>query len=163
MKINRNSFIENKTYNISDDIDFSNEDFSSSQQIKSINSCHVEATINDYKDLLRIKVHIKAEVIGICSYSLEDVPLTINAEDEIEISDNKDDADQFFIEESPSFLLDSYILGIIISELPTRIIKKGKTLPPSGNGYRVMSEDDYKKEKEKQTDSRWDALDKFMK
>ena len=55
--------------------------------------------------------------------------------------------------------LDEYILGILLANVPVRIVKKGAKLPGDGNNYRVISEDQYQKEKENSQDSRWSALD----
>ena len=55
--------------------------------------------------------------------------------------------------------VDEYILDLIIAEVPMKIVKKGAKLPSSGEGYRVLSEDEYNKEQEQKTDSRWAALD----
>ena len=38
-------------------------------------------------------------------------------------------------------------------------MKKGAKLPTNGNGYRVLSEDEYNKEQEEKVDPRWAALD----
>ena len=66
-----------------------------------------------------------------------------------------------YYEKDNLIILDDYVLGIVLANVPVRIVKKGAKRPSNGNNYRVISEDDYNKEKENSRDSRWDALDKI--
>ena len=59
------------------------------------------------------------------------------------------------------FDIDPYVLSLVVSEIPAKIVKKGAKLPEDGSGYRVLSEEEYNKEQENKKDSRWDALDKI--
>ncbi len=156
MKINRYLF-KNKDYVASDDIVFSSEHLDPSH-IKEISSCHVEVTGQDYDELLVLHFKIDAEVIGVCSYSLEDVPLTVKIDTTLNFSFDEEDEDIIHID-NPIFDIDEVVYSLIVSEVPLKIVKKGAKLPNSGNGYRVMSEEEYKKENEKKTDSRWSKLD----
>ncbi|MBR0439360.1 MAG: DUF177 domain-containing protein [Bacilli bacterium] len=157
MKINRAllSFGNSKTF--TESIDFSSLTFDGSH-IRKIESCEATVIATDYDDILRIEVKIDAKVIGICAYTLEDVELSIKAEDELTFSDDENDQDSYY-EKSNIIDLDEYILGILLANVPVRIIKKGAKLPQNGKNYRVMSEDEYEKEKEKKHDPRFDILD----
>ena len=88
---------------------------------------------------------------------MEDVNLDINAKDDLEFTDNEED-DGCYLAQGPLIDLDEYILGILLANVPVRIVKKGAKLPDSGNGYRVLTQDEYQKEKENTQDPRWDAL-----
>ena len=55
--------------------------------------------------------------------------------------------------------LDPHILALILAEVPHTLTKSGASLPKSGNGYRVLSEDDYLKEKNHKGNSAFDILD----
>ena len=158
MKINRLLFA-NKDYVLEDDVDFSNVEFDP-YHIRKISSCHVKVTGNIVEDLLILTVKIKAEVIGVCSYTLEDVPLSLDFEDVIEISNEEDDAsNDIFYEKNVTFNFDPYILSLVVSEVPLVIVKEGAKLPKNGDGYRVLSEDEYNEEQKNKKDSRWSKLD----
>lgn len=156
MKINRYQF-QNKNYKIEDDLDFSNVSFDPTH-IRGVNNVHVVVTGNDYDDYLVLNLKIKADVIGVCSYTLEDIPLKINISTSLSFSFLDEDEDVIHID-SPIFELDQYVLDLIVAEVPLTLVKKGAKLPSSGEGYRVLSEDEYNKEQENKKDSRWSALD----
>ena len=156
MKINRYQF-QNKNYQIEDDIDFSNVAFDPTH-IRGISNTHVTVTGNDYDDYLVLNIKIKADVIGVCSYTLEDIPLKVDISTSLSFSFLEEDEDVIHID-SPIFELDQYILDLIVAEVPLTLVKKGAKLPSSGDGYRVLSEDEYNKEQENKKDSRWSALD----
>ena len=140
-----------------DTIDFSSTEFDPTH-IRKIEECHVEAIATDYETILRVEVKINAKVIGVCSYTLEDVEINLKIEDELNFSDDEEDVDNYY-EKGNLINLDSYILGILLANIPVRIIKKGAKLPENGKDYRVISEDDYVEEKSKEVDHRFDILD----
>lgn len=160
MKIFISSFKDNKPALVSDDIDFSNVDLTNCH-VHKIDSCHVDAYVTNFEEshLLKIDLKIKAKVHTTCAYSLEDVELDLSYKDNLMFSDEiKDDNDIIFYD-SNTLILDEYILDSILNEVPLKIVKKGKKLPSSGEGYRILSEDEYLKEQEHKSDSRWSALD----
>ena len=157
MKINRFLF-NNKDYVFESDFDFSNEHFDENH-IRSVSNVHAKITGQIFGDLLMLKVQVKAHVVGVCAYTLEDVPLDLNIKENIEISDEVEDDDVIFYEKNPIFDIDPYILSLIVSNVPTKLVKEGAKLPESGEGYRVISEDEYRKEQQNKKDSRWDILD----
>lgn len=156
MRINRYLF-QNDNYEISEDIDFSHESLNSSH-IRKIGLAKVKVTGKDYDELLVLNISIDADVIGVCAYSLEDVPLRVRINETLSFSYEDEDEDVFHIDEA-IFDLNPYILSLIISEVPLKIVKKGAKLPSSGEGYRVLNEDQYNSETKNKKDSRWDKLD----
>lgn len=158
MKINRYLF-KNKDYVIEDDIDFSNVQLDPTH-IRKINNTHVKISGIDYEDYLILDIEIKTEVIGVCSYTLDDVPLKLNFKSTLSFTYDKEDEENIIID-GPIFDIDEYVLSLIISEVPLKLVKKGAKLPSSGMGYRVMSEDEYNKEAETKKDNRWNKLDEL--
>lgn len=157
MKLNRALLTNGISKTFEDDVDFSSTKFDPTH-IKSIPNCHVVITATDFETILHIDLKIEATVIGVCSYSLEDVELKLNINDSIDITDDEEDVDNYF-EKDVIIDLDPYILGILLANIPVKIVKKGAKLPQNGSGYRVINEEDYLKEKEKETDPRWAKLD----
>ena len=157
MNLNRFLF-QNNILELEEDIDFSSADIDHSH-IREIKKCHVKMSAHEYDDLIVADFKVEADIIGVCAYSLEDVPLHLKFHDSLEFSNEISDDEDIYFEEKPIFSLDPYILGLIIAETPLKIVKKGAKLPSSGEGYRVLSEEDYEKERKSKTDSRWSKLD----
>ena len=157
MKINRALLKNGIPQPFEETIDFSSVSFDQNH-IRSIPSCVVKAIATDYESILRITVEINALVIGVCSYTLEDVELKLKINDELNFTDDEED-DENYYEKDNTIDLDNYILGILLANIPVRIIKKGAKPPKDGDNYRVITEDEYNKEKENQKDHRWDILD----
>lgn len=156
MKINRYLF-KKDGYVQEEDIDFSHETFDP-YHIRKINKAHVVITGNDYDEILLLNLKISYEVIGVCSYSLEDVIYKSNISTSLSFSFEEEDEEIIHID-NPIFDIDQYVLGLIIADVPLRLIKKGAKLPSSGEGYRVITEDQYNEEQKNKTDPRWAALD----
>lgn len=157
MKINRALLTNGVAKSFEDAIDFSHIEFDKSH-IRLIQDCNVKAVATDYESILCIDVEISALVIGVCSYSLEDVEIPLKIKDQLVFTDDETDEDNYYAKDN-IIDLDEYILGILLANVPVRIVKKGAKLPDDGSDYRVISEDQYQKEKEKKPDSRWGALD----
>ena len=157
MKINRAVLTNGVTKEFEESIDFSRFEFDPTH-IKSIPSCVVKARATDYETILRVEVEINALVIGVCCYSLEDVELKFKINDELCFTDDEDDVDNYY-EKGNIIELDEYILGILLANVPIKIVKKGAKIPENGKGYRVITEDDYEEEKNKKVDHRFDILD----
>lgn len=157
MQISRFNF-QNNVLELEDEIDFSHTELDQNH-IRKIENTHVKILAHEYEDLLVMDVNVECDIIGVCSYTLEDVPLHLKIKDSLEFSNEVEDDDDIFFELKPIFELDPYILGLIIASTPTKIVKKGAKLPNSGVGYRVLSEEEYNSEKKKKTDSRWSKLD----
>ena len=157
MKINRALLTNGIAKTFEESIDFSSIQFDQNH-IRGINNCEVKATATDYETILCIDVEISATVIGVCSYSLEDVEIPLKIKDQLVFSEDEEDEDNYFMKDN-IIDLDEYVLGILLANVPVRIVKKGAKLPGDGKDYRVISEDQYIKEKENSVDHRWDALD----
>ena len=157
MQISRFNF-QNNLLELEDDIDFSHAELDLNH-IRKIENTHVKVIAHEYDDLITMDVTVECDITGACSYTLEDVPLHLKFKDSLEFSNEIEDDEDIFFEPKPIFDVDPYILGLIIASIPTKIIKKGAKLPNSGAGYRVLSEEDYRKEKEKKKDPRWSKLD----
>ena len=78
MQINPYNFLPNKDYHLDGDIDFSNADLSALFNLKKINSCHTDITINNYEDILILTFSLKVNVTLISSYSLEETPAALS-------------------------------------------------------------------------------------
>ncbi|MFA6675793.1 MAG: hypothetical protein WCS49_02845, partial [Bacilli bacterium] len=64
-----------------------------------------------------------------------------------------------FYEPDNIFVIDEYILGLILAAVPSKVVNKGEKLPSDGSDYRIISEEDFLKEKKEKRDPRWQKLD----
>ena len=88
-----------------------------------------------------------------CAYTLEEIPYSYHVKETIELADNEEDEFEII---NNQIDIDQIVITLIVSNVPMKVIKKGAKLPSSGDGYRVLSEEDAKKEKKS---SPFDVLD----
>ena len=158
MVINRAILPLNKTETFNEEIDFSSQTFDENH-VKSISKCSVSVDATEFGDVLRLKVSGEAEVIASCSYTLEDVPMKVKFHDEFYFSSEEDNSQDCYYEPGVNIDLDPHILALILAEVPHNIVKSGAQLPKGGNGYRVLSEDDFLEERSHKKNSAFDILD----
>ena len=158
MKINRAILPLNKPETFEEDVDFSHLDFDQNH-VKNIKRCSVKVIASEFGDGLECKISGEADVVASCSYTLDDVPLTVKFRDTFYFSSEEDSSQDCCFEPGVEIDLDSHILALILAEVPHNIVKSGASLPKGGNGYRVLSEEDYEKEKSHKKNSAFDILD----
>ena len=158
MILNRVILPLNKTETFSEDIDFSSQTFDENH-VKRITKCSVKVDATEYGDVLRVQLSGEAEVVASCSYTLDDVPMKVKFHDDFYFSSEEDNSQDCYFEPSNNVDLDPHILALILAEVPHNITKKGASLPKSGNGYRVLSEEEYLEEKKNKKNSAFDILD----
>ena len=157
IKINR-LFFENKDYVLEGEIDFSDRKFDD-YHIRKIGKTSYKVTGQIYDDLLVLQVIFSADVISSCAYTLEDVEYKAKGKENIEISNEIQDDEFIFYEENNIFDFEPYLISLIVSSVPTKLIKKGAKLPNSGDGYRILSEEEYLDEQKNKKSSPFDVLD----
>ena len=158
MKINRATLKENEKEVFEENIDFSSYPFNETH-VRKVEDVHCQIEAYEYGSLLRVMFHITAKVTAVCSYTLEDVILPIRCDDELYFTDEESDNEDLIYEKNNIIDMDPHVLSLILSKVPIKVVKKGAKPPQDGQGYRVMSEDEYVKEREERKDSRWSALD----
>ena len=97
--------------------------------------------------------NIKGEVETTCAYTLEKFAYPYDIKETIEL--NNDEKDDFIID-SNEIDVDEMVITLIVSHIPFKLVKPGAKLPNSGDGYRVIKEEDAEKEKKA---SPFDVLD----
>ena len=158
MTINRAILPLNKTETFKEDVDFSTLTLDENH-VKRIEKCQVKVNATEYGDVLLCEINGEASVIASCSYTLEDVPLKVKFHEKFYFSDQDDGSDNCYFEPGVNIDLDPHILALILAEVPHNITKSGAKLPESGNGYRVLSEEDFLEEKKHKKNSAFDILD----
>ena len=158
MKLNRAILPIGKPETFDEEIDFSSLKLDENH-VKKINKCSVKVIATEFGDVLQCSINGEADVIASCSYTLDDVPLHVNFKDTLYFSSEVMGSQECYYEPGIEVDLDPHILALILAEGPHNITKSGASLPKSGNGYRVLSEEDYEKEKQNKKNSAFDILD----
>lgn len=154
MKFNKSQITPKEIKEIEENISFS----SLSRPLIELKDINVKASIFKDDNLINVYLKIKGVAKVECAYTLEAVDYPLDFKDSIDISEDEKNIDAYYI---PGNIveLDPIVLDLIKGEIPTRVIKKGAKLHVEGEGYRVISEDDLKKEKDNEvTSSPFDKL-----
>lgn len=146
----------NKHYSLDQDVDLSKVTFASDSRIKRIDECHVDISFTRFEDAFDIELKVKGTLTAICSYTLEEFPFKYSFKERINARD--DDEGDYKI--TNNFIdLESVIIALIDNSVPLNVTKPGAKKPDSGNGYRVLSEEELLEERKAARDPRWAALD----
>lgn len=157
MKIHRALLKDGVPFSKSEEVVFKDVNFDQNH-VKSIPHCVVNMTATEFEGILRVELEINALVIAVCSYSLEDTELKFKINEELNFTDDPNDENSLY-ESGNEIDVDPYILEFILGRVPLKVVKKGAKRPKNGDGYRVLTEDEYLEEEKNKTDPRWDALD----
>ena len=111
-----------------------------------LKNVHVKATIFKDDELINVTLEIKGTAQVECAYTLEPVDYPLDFTESIDISEDENNLDAYFIKDN-TVVLDPIVLDLIVGEIPTRVVKKGAKLKKEGEGYRVLSEDELRKQK----------------
>lgn len=161
MKINRLELKINVPVTYEDVIDFKNASYDS-YHVRNIKDCHVVATATEYGEFLSVKINISCTVLTTSAYTLKDLDYEVKIKDELCFTDNKDLEDAYFYEKLPQIDLDDYIFSLIVAHVPTKVVGKNENLPESGNGYRIISEEDFYEERKTKKNNVFDILDDYF-
>jgi Uncharacterized ACR, COG1399. len=140
---------------------FTPDYFVDSYPIKDISSCHLDGQISKGKDYLHASFHIVAEVVLLDSYTNEPFQKKIVLDEEADLLEEDNQEAEGYIIEGKEIDLSLLCLKMIRSSLPIKVLKPGSMLPKDGEGYRVLSEEDFQKEKENSYNPSFDALKDF--
>lgn len=158
MRINPLILIEGKQYQNNYDVEYDIEKYQTSY-LRQLSKCHVDLSYRLYGELISIDIIVSGVATLACSYTLEDVDYVFEYKDSVLFSKNEGGEEDDIIVYKGNYVdIDDYVLTLICASLPTKIVKNGAKLPSSGDGYRVLSEEEYNLEKQKDKSSPFDIL-----
>lgn len=159
MIINRALFIKNRPQCFEEDVVFSEELIKKEPIIKDIKDAHVVYEIVNIDNILQVKIDFQATLILIDAYNLKDVTQYFDIKEIVNFVSNEEEINDnnIFIREN-KIDLNNVLFGLLISELPMAPKNKDSQMPKSGVGYRVLSEDEYQKEKSGRQNPQFDVL-----
>lgn len=159
MKIDVSKLNYSKETSFSEEVTFDKEKFAFHIPLLEIKSAKVKANVSHYDDFIYISLNIDAILVLQCSYSLKPFEYKLKENDELHFATIKEDGDDDIIIYKGNFIeLDEHIFDIISSSIPMSPKAPDAKLPNSGKDYRVLSDEELKKEKENSTDPRFDKL-----
>ena len=147
-----------KVLELKEDVVFDPEVFVCHNPLVSVESCHAELKAQRFEEFIYVSLSIKAKVTLQCSYTLKNFETTIEGSDELHFAPSKDEDEDCIEYKGTSIEMDHYIFNLLSASVPLSPKAPNATAPKSGNGYRVLSEEDFFKEKEEKGNSQFDAL-----
>ncbi|MBQ2657267.1 MAG: hypothetical protein IJF87_01710 [Erysipelotrichaceae bacterium] len=106
-------------------------------------------------DDLRINYSLSGDFICPCAFSLEDVrvPFELNDDDQVVTKQNEEG---FFLDNAIE--LEKAVLQIVLPEVPIKVEKKEKIEYSSGDSWSFVSEEDYESSRKDEIDPRLQKL-----
>lgn len=147
-----------KVFELKENIVFDPEVFVCHIPLISVESCHAELKAQRFEEFIYVNLSIKAKVVLQCSYTLKNFETTIEGSDELHFAPSKDEDEDCIEYKGTSIEMDHYIFNLLSASIPLSPKAPNAIAPKSGKGYRVLSEEEFLKEKEEQGNSQFDAL-----
>ena len=147
-----------KVETLKDDVSFDAEVFKCHAPLIEIKNCHVELNAQRFEEFIYVTLSLKARVVLECSYSLQHFETTISGSDELHFAPSKEEDEDCIEYKGTSIDLDPYIFNLLSASVPLSPKAPNAKTPSSGNGYRVLTEEEFLKEKEETGNSQFDAL-----
>lgn len=131
--------------------------------IRRLEEVHVEGIVfyERSSDRLIIEASITGTMILPCSITLEDVAVPFTAEMDVTFAFDPDDDPDVKLISKDGLDLHESILHAIWLEKPLAVTKPGLTTYPRGDGWEILSEEDYAKSKASEPDPRLAKLKEF--
>ena len=147
-----------KVQTLEDDLTFDPEVFVCHAPLINVLYCHAELKAQRFEEFIYVTLTIKAKVTLQCSYTLKNFVTEISGVDELHFAPSKDEDEDCIEYKGTSIEMDHYIFNLLSASVPLSPKAPDAKAPESGKGYRVLSEDDFIKEREEQGNSQFDAL-----
>lgn len=147
-----------KANKISEDLTFDPEVFKCHFPLVEVVNAHADVSIQRFEEFIYVTIALKAIVKLQCSYTLEVFKTTIKGTDELHFSPSNDEDEDCITYKGNTIDLDPYIFNLLSASVPLSPKSPNAKAPKSGNGYRVLSEEEFVKEREEKGNSQFDAL-----
>jgi uncharacterized protein len=138
-------------------LNFTQEEIPTYMNIRRIDDCLVKAKLSydEHSDLLIVDINLKGKMIVPCSISFVDVPISFKTKSKLVYSFKPVEDDSDCIEVIGEVLdFDPDILGLIWLEVPPVVISPTIKKLPSGDGWEVLSEEEFRRRRDQKIDPR---------
>ena len=166
MIIEKSELINYKHIEKSYDFTLDEEDIKNVKDIISFEYAKVKVEADYISELALIKIHVKGKMILRSTRTLKPVDYYFSEREELTCSFYQDedlnDENIIFVEDE-KIDIDEEVISLIITSIPIKIIGKDEPEHFEGDGYEVMSEDEYyQKDKENKIDPRFASLSSLL-
>jgi len=159
MKIDVNLLKVGKSVIQKENVVLEGEQYNLLYPLLAINSIEAEVEVTAYQEFIEVCLLVRANVTLECSYSLKPFEYKIKDRLNLEFTQYEEDAtEDTILIENNQILLDSYIFDLISMNIPSKPIMKGAKRPSDGDGYRILTEEEYIKEEANKTNDQFDKL-----
>ena len=157
-----NKLNSSKQYVSEEEVSFDADTYRCILPLIAVNKCFVTVKANRYDDFIEVMLYVKADLTLQSSYTLKPFNYKLKTEEEYHFSSYQEDADDDFIIYKGNIIhLDELIFNLISASIPMAPKAPGETLQKVDGSVRVMSEEDYLKEKSEAVDPRFAKLDEL--
>ncbi len=168
MKYSRKDLLQLANYHLSFDenIEFEDEIYKQFPRIRKLRN--VRAIGNGEYDVQAQRLYLYLHVTGImtcpCDITFEDVDIPFDSEADEIISFNKEDEENIEILKPDGEYIEMLpiIFRQILLEVPIKVKKPGLIEYPKGDGWEVITEEEYQQQKENRIDPRLAALKDYV-
>ena len=147
-----------KVFEQQEDLSFDPTIFVCHSPLIEVKNCHAELKAQRFEEFIYVTLSIKAKVVLECSYTLQHFVSVISGVDELHFAPSKDEDEDCIEYKGTSIDMDHYIFNLLSASVPLSPKAPNAKAPTSGKGYRVLSEEEFLKEKEEGGNSQFDAL-----
>lgn len=161
MIISKSKLLLEKTIPIEKNFVFDTQTFLVKKPLLAIKKCFGNIEITKYRKVIRMNIDLDVVVSLECSYTLEPFNHELKIHEEVIISDSFDPDAESIVIEGDLINLEQILYAVISASLPLKPVKPGAKLPKSGEGYRVLNDEQLAKDRSISGDSRFAKLDDF--
>lgn len=160
MIIYRNDIKAKKAIRYDTDFEINVKDIELNPDIIEVKKIHIVLEAKEVVDLVVVEYNLKADLILRSTRTLKPVPYQINENVSLTLSFEENDYGDEDIIQVNDDEYDMYdeILSTLITSIPLKIIGKDEPETFKGDGWEVISEDEYYKKKKETVDPRFEKL-----
>lgn len=158
MKIDVSKLAYTKATLLSEDLTFDPEVFKCNYPLIEVKGAHVDLKVQRFEEFIYVTMKLKAKVVLECSYSLQKFETTISGDDELHFASSSDVDDDCIEIKGNIIEMDSYIFNLLSASVPLSPKAPGAKAPTSGANYRVLTDEEFFKERSEKGNSQFDAL-----
>lgn len=161
LKLNRRELEQAKHISYNQDIILDQADIDNERDIISVEKVHLSGNAQYISNLVILTLKVDANLTLRSTRSLKPVPYVISEEESLTLTYAKDDIledSDVILVEGEDFDLYQEVLSMIITSIPMKIIGENEPTSLSGEGWELISEDDYNNRKSNEIDPRMAKL-----
>jgi uncharacterized protein len=141
---------------LDEEIAFSPATFDGNDRLRKLEKVHVTASglWDANQNVLRVHLDVSGVMVVPCAITDEDVLVEFKTEDDPVFSFGKTDDEEAIEVKGDTVELMPVVYPLIMMEIPLKVVKPGLKDYPKGDGWEVLTEEEYLREKHSQIDPR---------